>query len=152
MSLALRDKTVYAIYGTPDKVRKLKDDYSYEIRNMQDGSKLFVFYTSDRVYDIWRLKKLLSPEDFKKINVGKSNSDNVKEIDPYCAIWDESGGKAISEHRLKGNEVAIIQYSKNDNLWIVNDIKYVQPISVPGLPRQFFQRIYLTFHKSTSLY
>ena len=124
ISVAIKKDTINAKYGKPKKIQDLKDGNSYEIRNMEDGSSLYVIYSSDRVYDIWRLKKFFSKEDFTKIKIGESSCDDIKEIDPYYSLWIESEEKAISEHRMRNNEIAIIQYVKKDSKWIVNDINY----------------------------
>lgn len=126
---------IAARYGKPNKVCKLKNNRSYEIRNAKDGSKLFVFYNAPRkirntyketVYDMWRLKKLLKTDDFKQIKVGKSNFTNVKKIDHYCGIISVSGAKAMSETRLKDNKSIIINYKKKGKSWKVSKINYVK--------------------------
>ncbi|MDP4094035.1 MAG: hypothetical protein Q8920_11815 [Bacillota bacterium] len=121
ISLVLRDGYIKKKYGNPDITRTCKD-YSYEIRNMEDGSKLFVFYSDKKnVRNIWRLKKLMKRKDFDQIKPGVSSSVDIIKIDPYTVI---TGDEGISEHKLINNEVAVIKYLKKDNKWIVNDINY----------------------------
>lgn len=115
-------------YGDPKVVRDA-GDYTYEIRDMSDGSKLFVIYNkkTGSIHDIWRLKTLLTRKDFEGIQVGKSTFEDVLKIDPYSQDFGASTGEAISEHRLVNNEVAIIYYNKKNNKSIVSSIKYVSP-------------------------
>lgn len=94
---------------------------------MDDGSKLFVIYNKEtnRVVDIWRLKKLLSRESFKEITDGKSNSSDIISIDPYTTIVENSKNTGISEHKLKNNGVLIINYIKINDVWIIDKTDYL---------------------------
>ncbi len=95
LSFVNKKDSIKYLYGNPDIVRSA-DDYSYEIRNMGDEVKLFVFYDRDGIVrNIWRLKRLFSREEFQQIKMGKSNGDDVKNIDPYCVIADVSKKDAM---------------------------------------------------------
>jgi hypothetical protein len=76
--VAKRD-TIQEIYGKAD-ISRDGENYSYEIRNIKDGSKLFVVYSpkTDNVNYTWHLKKLLNKDKVKKIIAGKSTFDDVK--------------------------------------------------------------------------
>lgn len=125
-SIAIRSAAIEKEYGKADILRDL-DTRKYEIRNMDDGSRLFVIYNKEtnRVVDIWRLKKLLSRESFKEITDGKSNSSDIISIDPYTTIVENSKNTGISEHKLKNNGVLIINYIKINNVWIVDKTDYL---------------------------
>ncbi|WP_024832127.1 hypothetical protein [Ruminiclostridium josui] len=126
LSFVNKKDSIQHLYGNPDIVRSA-DDYSYEIRNMDDESKLFVFYDKDGIVrNIWRLKKLFNREEFNKINIGKSTGDDVKNIDPYCVIANGSKKDAISEHKLQNNQIVKIKYTKDNDKWIVNGIEYIE--------------------------
>ncbi|EPR08094.1 hypothetical protein [Ruminiclostridium papyrosolvens] len=126
LSFVNKKDSIQHLYGSPDIVRSA-DDYSYEIRNMDDESKLFVFYDKDGIVrNIWRLKKLFNREEFNKINIGKSNGDDVKNIDPYCVIANGAKKDAISEHKLQNNQIVKIKYIKDNDKWIVNGIEYIE--------------------------
>ena len=125
-SIAIRSATIDKEYGKADILRDL-DTKKYEIRNMDDGSKLFVIYDKEtnRVIDIWRLKKLLSRESFKEITDGKSNLNDIINIDPYTTIIEKSKDNGISEHKLKNNEILIINYIKKKDVWIVDKTNFL---------------------------
>ncbi len=126
LSFVNKKDSIQHLYGNPDIVRSA-DDYSYEIRNMDDESKLFVFYDKDGIVrNIWRLKKLFNREEFNKINIGKSTGDDVKNIDPYCVIANGSKKDVISEHKLQNNQIVKIKYTKDNDKWIVNGIEYIE--------------------------
>ncbi|MDR3539438.1 MAG: hypothetical protein P4L69_00480 [Desulfosporosinus sp.] len=71
MSLAVRKDDITNLYGKPDVVRT-QNDYTYEIRNLSDGSKFFVFYNDNVATDAWRLKELIDRSKFDKISPMKS--------------------------------------------------------------------------------
>lgn len=126
LSFAIKNNSIRDLYGSPDMVRSAKD-YSYEIRNMDDGSKLFVFYSDNGiVQNIWRLKRLLSSQEFNHINVGKSTGEDIQKIDPYCVIVEVSEKSAISEHKLQNNQIVKIDYVKKNKKWIVNVIDFIE--------------------------
>ena len=126
LSFVNKKDSIKHLYGNPDLVRS-SDEYSYEIRNMDDGSKLFVFYDGNGIVrNIWRLKKLFSREEFHQIKIGKSTGDDVEYIDPYCVIADVSEKDAMSEHKLQNNQIVKIKYLKDNDKWIVNDIEYIE--------------------------
>lgn len=127
-SFVISKDYIQSHYGNPKVVRDA-GEYSYEIRDMIDGSKLFVIYNkkTGTIHDIWRLKTLLTRSDFEDIQPGKSTFEDVQKIDPYSQDFGASTGEAISEHRLINNEVAIIHYTKKNNKSVVNSIKYVSP-------------------------
>lgn len=127
-SFVISKEYIQSHYGAP-KITRDAGDYSYEIRDMDDGSKLFVIYNkkTGTIHDIWRLKTLLTRSDFDSIKVGESTFEDVQKIDPYSQDFGESTGEAISEHRLINNEVAIIHYTKKNNKSVVSSIKYVSP-------------------------
>ena len=128
MSMVIRSQDIEEQYGKAELTRQLESK-SYEIRNINDGSKLIIIYdkTSGAVTDMWQLKKLLSSENFKDIYEGKSSSEDILNIDPYTSISETSENTAISEHRLIYNEAINIEYTKKDGLWIVENIKKLTP-------------------------
>lgn len=124
MSLAIRMDDISKKYGKPDVVREEKN-YTYEIRNLEDGSKFFVLYRKDKISsDMWRLKGLFDRNDFSKIEVKKSTDTDVKKIDPYFNVYELQGDKGISEHRLKNNGLAILEYKKEKNIWLVEKVEF----------------------------
>jgi len=128
ISFAISSAMIERMYGKPQVIRKLQER-TYEIRDMDDGSKIFVIYDnkSSRVTDIWRLKTLLSHQSLKNIDVGKTTLNDIKNVDPYTAIFETSKDHGISEHRLKDNEVLIIDYKRMDNIWTVEKFRYIKP-------------------------
>lgn len=127
-SFVINKDYIQSHYGEPKVVRDA-GEYSYEIRDMADGSKLFVIYNKKTgiIHDIWRLKTLLTRRDFENLVVKKSTFEDVLKIDPYAQDFGASTGEAISEHRLINNEVAIIRYNKKNNKSIISSIKFVSP-------------------------
>lgn len=133
MSFAIRKKDIDNIFGEADIVRT-NGQYSYEIRYMEDGGKLFVFYDhigthinehiGPRAYDMWTFKYIFDYNDFKNIRKGRSTSKDVKKIDPYLYIYEFSNNTGVSEHKLKDNKNLIIEYVKKNKSWVVSDIKY----------------------------
>lgn len=128
MSIGIRPKGIEKKYDKADVTRKLENQI-YEIRSMDDGSKLFVIYNKDTnaVIDIWQLKKLLDQDDFQIIIAGKSNFNDILILDPYSTIIEKSKNEAISEHRLKNNKSVVIDYSKQNGKWIVKNLNIVDP-------------------------
>ncbi len=125
-SIAIRSAAVEKEYGKADILRDLNTT-KYEIRNMDDESKLFVIYDKEtnRVIDIWRLKELLSRDKFNKITDGKSSLNDIINIDPYTTIVEKSEDNGISEHKLKNNEVLVIEYIKKKDVWIVDKTNFL---------------------------
>ncbi|NLV22812.1 MAG: hypothetical protein GXY49_12670 [Syntrophomonadaceae bacterium] len=128
ISFAINSDMIERMYGKPQVIRKLQER-TYEIRDMDDGSKLFVIYEnkSSHVTDIWRLKTLLSHQSLKNIDVGKTTLNDIKNVDPYTAIFETSKNHGISEHRLKDNEALIINYKRSGSTWVVVDYRYIKP-------------------------
>lgn len=128
ISLVIRSDNIKEIYGEPDIIRELPGK-SYEIRKMADESLLFVFYDKETnsVYDIWRLKNLLSHQTFAEIHTGQATSEDILKIDPYTKVFELSKETGLSEHRLKENEIIIINYKKSKGDWVVEDVNYIKP-------------------------
>ena len=112
-------------YGKAD-ITRILENRMYEIRNMDDDSKLFVIYNreTNTVIDMWQLKKLLSRDDFQNIVAGESTSNDILKLDPYSTILEKSETGAMSEHRLKDNQSVLIEYSKENDEWIVEELKF----------------------------
>jgi len=125
-SIAIRSSEIENKYGKANVTRNLKSK-SYEVRNMDDGSKLFVIYdnATNRVIDIWQLKKLFDHESFKNIIEGKSTLKDIIAIDPYTTIMEKSKDSAISEHKLINNEVYTIDYIKKNGEWTVDKMNLI---------------------------
>jgi hypothetical protein len=128
MSVGLRPKSIEKKYGKADITRKL-EKILYEIRNMDDESKLFVIYNIDTnaVIDIWQLKKLLEYEEFQSIIAEKSDLNDIIKIDPYTTIIEKSENDAISEHRLKDGRSLLIDYSMENGEWMVDKVNMIDP-------------------------
>lgn len=126
VSVAIRRSGIESKYGKADIFRSLPTK-SYEIRKFNDGSMLFVIYDNEtnRVIDIWRLRKLFDRKDFTTIVEGKSTLNDVIKIDAYTNIVEIPNNCAISEHKLKNNEVCIINYIKINDVWTVNKISMI---------------------------
>ena len=125
LSVGLSPIGVENKYGKADITRTL-ENRMYEIRNMDDNSKLFVIYNreTNAVIDMWQLKKLLSRDDFQSIVVGKSTFNDILKLDPYSTILEKSETGAMSEHRLKDNQSVLIEYSKENDEWIVEEFNF----------------------------
>jgi hypothetical protein len=127
-SYVMREKQIQSRYGEPNLTRKA-GEYVYEIRNIDDGSKLYVIYDSKngKVHDIWRLRELFKKEDFDNIKINSSTFDDVNNIDEYCLYFGDEEGEGISEHRLLNNEVLIIHYIKNNDIATVKELEFITP-------------------------
>lgn len=127
-SYVIKGDEINSLYGNPKLTRKVSD-YFYEIRYIDDESKLYVIYYSDTgaVYDIWRVKKLFNRDDFKSIKLNNSTFDDVNKIDPYSLYFGDAEGEGISEHRLINDEVLIIHYTKYNNIATVKDLEFITP-------------------------
>ncbi|MFA6942119.1 MAG: hypothetical protein WCQ54_14270 [Clostridiaceae bacterium] len=126
LSAAIRRSAIEEKYGKAQIIRNLKL-INYEIRNMDDGSKLFVIYDNDtnRVVDIWQLKKLFSKGNFTNIIPQKSTLNDVIKIDPYANVVEKSKEIAITEHKLDNNKVCIITYFMKNGIWTVKDLDFI---------------------------
>lgn len=126
-------------FGRPYLSRE-SGKYVYEIRRIDDGSKLYViYYPNDGQYHdgearyIWRIKKLFKKEDFKNLKPGFSTYEDVISIDEYCYYWrDESfpgevEGEGITEHRLVDNESLIIHYIEKGNVKVIKELEFLSP-------------------------
>lgn len=123
MSMVLTSEDIEKQYGTANLKRE-SDTKNYEIRDINDGSKLITIYdkSNNSVQDMWQLKTLLSSDNFNDISKEKSTADDIIKIDPYTNIIETGDNTAISEHRLANNTVINIDYIKKDGSWIVNNI------------------------------
>lgn len=74
---------------------------------------------------MWQLKKLLNRENFNNINEGKSTFRDIEEINSYTTIIEKSKESGVSEHKLKNNEVVIIDYIKKNKVWTVEKINFI---------------------------
>lgn len=119
---------VEAEFGKPYLSRKV-GKYTYEIRRISDGSKLYVIYYSGdgQVRDTWRIKKLFKREDFQSLKPTVSTYEEVISIDEYCAYWGAEEGEGITEHRLVDNECLIIHYTKKNNVAVVKKLEFLSP-------------------------
>ena len=126
LSTAIRSSSIENKYSKADIIRNLKTK-SYEIRERKDGSKVFVIYdnATNRVIDLWQLAKLFNREDFKTIIEGTSTLKDILQIDPYTTIIEKSTSSGVSEHRLKNNEVLVINYIKKNEAWTVDKTNFV---------------------------
>lgn len=127
-SYVMKENEIQSLYGKPNLTRKV-GKYIYEIRNINDGSKLYVIYDlrTGIVLDIWRLKKLFKRVDFSNIKVNSSTFEEVNNIDEYSMYFGDSVGEGISEHRLINNEVLIIHYIKKNNIATVKELEFITP-------------------------
>ncbi|WP_152679674.1 hypothetical protein [Paenibacillus sp. IHB B 3415] len=128
MSFAFHKAEIEKQLGKADITRRMKG-YSYEIRNVSDGSHIFIMYmSSSYVSDVWRLTHLLSLDSFSKITIGESTVSDVKNIDPYFMSFDYSDQQkvATSEHKLDDDGVMIIRYTQGNNAWIVDSIEHTK--------------------------
>lgn len=126
MSFAPHKAEIEKQLGKADITRRMKG-YSYEIRNVSDGSHIFIMYmSSGYVSNVWRLAHLLSQDSFSKINIGESTLSNVKKIDPYFMEFNYSDQQkvATSEHKLDDDGVMIIRYTHSNNTWVVDSIEH----------------------------
>lgn len=128
MSLSIKKNIIEKQYGKAD-LTGTSDTKNYEIRKLSDGSNLIVIYdnVTKSVTDMWQLKTLLTQEDFKNIEKGKSSSKDIIKIDPYTDILEKNMNTAISEHKLVNNEALVIDYVKEKDSWIVNKLTYLNP-------------------------
>lgn len=129
LSTVIRSTGIQNRYGKADRIRNLKTK-SYEIRDRKDGSKLFVIYdnATNSVIDMWQLAKLFNREDFKTIIEGKSTIKDIVEIDPYTINIEkskENGATGVSEHKLKNNEILLINYIKKNDVWTVDKTNFL---------------------------
>lgn len=125
MSIVLKNEYVEDVLGKAKITRKVENK-TYEIRKMNDGSLIIVTYDNDngRLIDVWRFKELYERNDFKALLVGDSNYEDVLKIDPYTFFFKKSNEIAYSEHRLINDEALVINYIRDNGLWVVEDIAY----------------------------
>lgn len=126
MSYAPDSYTVESQYGKPDIVRKERD-YTYEIHEMADGSKLVSFFypRGGHLTDQWRLSRLPERSEFEVLVPGEALAQEVKRIDPYFKLMtDATHETGTSEHRLRDTGLATIQYKHAGGRWIVDSIGY----------------------------
>lgn len=128
MSIAIKKNIIEKQYGKAN-LTGTSETKNYEIRNRYDKSKLIVIYdnATKNVTDIWQLTKLLTREDFKVIEEGKSLVKDVFDIDTYTNIFEKDMNNAISEHKLVNNEALVIDYVKKNDSWVVNKLTYINP-------------------------
>lgn len=139
MSTLIDRTSVIALYGKPDIARN-----SFDRWHFSDGSYLFATYSDDRLTDLWRIKKLLKTSAFSHIIVGKSLESDVRKVDPYCLIYEDTPGFAFSEHRLSDGGFCTIRYIRTDMEWQVDSIIF-KSIDPSGFLKNlsFFERILL---------
>lgn len=128
MSFAFHKAEIEKQLGKADITRRMKG-YSYEIRNVSDGSHIFIMYmSSSYVSDAWRLTHLLSLDSFSKITIGESTVSDVGKIDPFFISFDYSDQQkvATSEHKLDDDGVMIIRYTQSNNDWVVDSIEHTK--------------------------
>lgn len=128
MSIAVKKNIIEKQYGKAH-LTGTSETKNYEIRNQYDNSKLIVIYdnVTKNVTDIWQLNKLLTHEDFKVIEEGKSLVKDILEIDPYTSIFEKDMDNATSEHKLVNNEALVVEYAKENDSWIVIKLTYLKP-------------------------
>lgn len=128
MSLAIKKNIIEKQYGKAD-LTGTSETKNYEIRTKHDKSKIIVIYdnVTRNVTDIWQLKKLLTREDFKVIEEGKSLVKDILDIDPYTNIFEKNMNNALSEHKLVNNETLVIDYAKKKDSWVVARLTYITP-------------------------
>lgn len=128
MSLAIKKNIIEKQYGKAD-LTGTSETKNYEIRTKHDKSKIIVIYdnVTRNVTDIWQLKKLLTREDFKVIEEGKSLVKDILDIDPYTNIFEKNMNNALSEHKLVNNETLVIDYAKKKDSWVVARLTYINP-------------------------
>lgn len=128
MSLAIKKNIIEKQYGKAD-LTGTSETKNYEIRTKHDKSKIIVIYdnVTRNVTDIWQLKKLLTREDFKVIEEGKSLVKDILDIDPYTNIFEKNTNNALSEHKLVNNETLVIDYAKKKDSWVVARLTYINP-------------------------
>lgn len=128
MSLAIKKNIIEKQYGKAD-LTGTSETKNYEIRTKHDKSKIIVIYdnVTRNVTDIWQLKKLLTREDFKVIEEGKSLVKDILDIDPYTNIFEKNTNNALSEHKLVNNETLVIDYAKKKDSWVVARLTYITP-------------------------
>jgi phage-related protein len=128
MSFAFHKAEIEKQLGKAHITRRMKG-YSYEIRNVSDGSHIFIMYmSSSYVSDVWRLTHLLSLDSFSKITIGESTVSDVGKIDPYFMEFNYSDQQkvATSEHKLDDDGVMIISYTHSNNTWVVDSIEHTK--------------------------
>lgn len=125
MSISASYKNVKQSYGSPEIVNTC-DGYTYEIRTMEDKSKLIIIYNtvSGNIVEARQLTKLYSENDFNSI-VTNSKLNDVKKVDPYTMIFENDDNTAISEHKLTNNQVLLINYIKDKNDWLVKSTSVI---------------------------
>ena len=128
MSASMSPYGIEKKYGKADILRRSSKRF-YEIRNMNDGSKLIVIYSSEsgHVIDLWQLKKLVAQDEFHTITIDKSDLNDILKIDPYATLFEKSDKEATSEHRLKDNKSVLIDYSKKNGKWIIENLNFLDP-------------------------
>lgn len=126
MSYVMKKDEIQSLYGDAD-IKRDAGAYKYEIRNIDNDSRLYVIYNSETgiVHDIWILKKLFKKEDFCNIKINTSTFEDVKKIDEYCTNFGSEGKDIISEHRMMNGVSLIVHYAKKDNDLIVKNMEYI---------------------------
>jgi hypothetical protein len=130
---------IEARFGRPYLSRKVGKNV-YEIRRIDDGSKLYViYYPNDGQYHdgearyIWRIKKLFKKENFQNLKPGLSTYEDVISIDEYSYYWryeyfaGEDEGEGITEHRLADNESLVIHYIEKGNVKVIKELQFLSP-------------------------
>lgn len=114
-------------YGEPQETKK-RNEYIYDIWNMEDGSKIFfLYYESDYgaiLEDIWQFKNILTNEMFENLTENKSDYNEVLKIDPYSFLCATNKSTAFSEHRVGDGEIVRVEYIDIDDRWVVKNITY----------------------------
>jgi len=51
--------------------------------------------------------------------------EDITAIDPYSSFMEYTDATGASEHRLKDNEVLIVNYIKKNDVWIVDKMDFI---------------------------
>ncbi|WP_347490223.1 hypothetical protein ABDB91_03335 [Desulfoscipio sp. XC116] len=125
ISFAIPRTKVIEQYGEPQETKKI-DEYTYDMWNMKDGSKVFAIYHESIFKDSWQFKNIPTNKMFEDLTVNKSDYNEVLKIDPYSFLWKpfKKNTMIFSEHRVTNEEVVRVEYINIDDRFIVKEIEY----------------------------
>ena len=134
MSMVVYRTEVIEQFGEPRETRK-EGEYTYDIWNMEDGSKVFALYSGimkDKLNDIWQFKIIPTNKMFEELSINKSTfKKDVRKIDPYACLWKpiplEHNDIIFSEHRVANGTLVRVEYADIDGSLIVQKIEYNLP-------------------------